>query len=124
MHAQSLYARSVATLAAAATIPLPSASGLRENESTPVTIGSSSTPLIPLKLKSEPKTCESSSHNASGTASFSVGLDIDTYIWGRGKWGGGVTGTNGAIDAILGFLEGKLLCVWVFVLGRLISVVS
>ncbi|KAJ8693340.1 hypothetical protein PTI98_008344 [Pleurotus ostreatus] len=105
MHAHSVYARFAATPAAAATIPLPSASDLREDESTSVTIGSSSTPLIPLKLKSEPKTCESSGHNASGDASFSVGLDIDTYIWGRGKWGGGVTGTNGAIDAILGFLE-------------------
>ncbi|KAF4587078.1 hypothetical protein EYR40_011099 [Pleurotus pulmonarius] len=105
VHTQSLHARFAATPAAAATIPLPSTSGLRENESSSVTIGSSSKPLIPLKLKSEPKTCESSGHNGIGTASLFVGLDIDTYIWGRGKWGGGVTGTNGAIDAILGFLE-------------------
>ena len=112
VHTQSLRARFAATPAAAATIPLPSTSSLREDESSSVTIGSSSKPLIPLKLKSEPKTCESNGHNATGMAALFVGLDIHTYIWGRGKWGGGVTGTNGAIDVILGFLEGNLLAVF------------
>ncbi|KAL4262889.1 hypothetical protein AB1N83_005597 [Pleurotus pulmonarius] len=96
---QMLQARFAATPA----IDLPA--NLNKSESGKVTIGSSTTPLLPLKLESDPKTCESSGHGTNTTGSFSVSLHIDTYMWGSGKWGGAVSGLNGAIDAVLGFLE-------------------
>lgn len=100
-RAQMLQARFAAT----PVIDLPPNS--EKQESDKLTIGNSTAPLFPLKLESDPKSCESSGHGSKTTASFSVSFNIDTYMWGTGKWGGAVSGSNGGVSAILGFLEGR-----------------
>ncbi|KDQ29811.1 hypothetical protein PLEOSDRAFT_167627 [Pleurotus ostreatus PC15] len=71
-------------LSATPAIDLPSDS--TKSESNTVRIGSSLRPLLPLRLESDPKTCEPSAHGFTTTASLSVALNIDTYLWGTGKW--------------------------------------
>ncbi|KAF4589943.1 hypothetical protein EYR38_009238 [Pleurotus pulmonarius] len=69
--------------------------------------GSSSDAWRSFEIKSEDLQCKFPvKYNTTLSGGLAVTGKVDTFFWGKAKWGGVATGKNGVLDRIFGFFDG------------------
>lgn len=74
--------------------------------------GSSTDAWRSFEIKSEDLQCKFPvKYNTTVSGGLAVTGKVDTFFWGKLKWGGVATGKNGILDRIFGFFDGGCCCV-------------